>query len=301
MPESTIAVSGASGLIGQSLCSSLEADGTQLLRLVRNRDLNSMTELFWDPVDGFLTPERLNGLQAVVHLAGESIAGGRWTDRKKQRILRSRVDGTATLARTLAGLDQKPDVLICASAIGFYGDRGDELLTEDSEAGSGFLADVCREWEAAAEPAREAGIRVVSIRTGMVVSAAGGALQKMLTPFRLGGGGIVGSGRQYWSWIHLNDVVGLIQHAITTTELTGPVNATTPTPVTNRQFTKTLGHVLHRPTVVPMPALLARAALGEMANGLLLPSARVAPLKAEQTGYTFQFTELEPALRAELD
>lgn len=300
MPETTVAVSGASGLIGESLCASLETDGTQVLRLVRGRNLNSMTELFWDPVDGFLTPERLNGLQAVVHLAGESIAGGRWTERKKQRILRSRVDGTATLVKALAGLDQKPDVLVCASAIGFYGDRGDELLTEESEAGTGFLPDVCREWEAAADPARQAGIRVVSIRTGMVISAAGGALAKMLTPFRLGGGGVVGSGKQYWSWIHLDDVVGLIRHAIESTELTGPVNATAPTAVTNREFTKTLGRVLHRPTVIPMPAFMARTALGEMADGLLLPSARVAPLKAGQTGYTFQFTELEPALRAEL-
>lgn len=300
MPDTRIAVSGASGLIGFKLCASLEADGAQVLRLVRGRDLNPTKELFWDPAEGFLTPERLNGQQAVVHLAGESIADGRWNEEKKRRILRSRVDGTATLARTLAGLDEKPEALVCASAIGFYGDRGDELLTEESESGSGFLADVCRQWEAAAEPARKAGIRVVSLRFGMVLSRDGGALQKMLTPFRLGGGGVVGSGKQYWSWIHVNDVVGLIRHAIATAELSGPVNATAPAPVTCAEFTKTLGRVLHRPTVVPMPAFLARAALGEMANELLLSSARVVPRKAEQSGYKFEFTDLESALRREL-
>lgn len=300
MPDTQIAVSGASGLIGKSLCAALEANGGRVLRLVRHKDLNSMSELFWDPAEGFLTPERLNGCSAVVHLAGESIAGGRWTDQKKQRIRRSRVDGTATLARTLAGLDVKPEVLVCASAIGFYGDRGDEPLSEESESGSGFLADVCREWEAAADPAREAGIRVVSLRTAMVLSSRGGALQKMLTPFRLGAGGVIGSGKQFWSWIHLDDVVGLIRHAITNPAVTGPLNLSAPEPVTNAEFTKTLGRVLHRPTVMPMPAFMARAAFGEMANELMLASARVLPKKAEQTGYQFRFPELEPALQAEL-
>jgi uncharacterized protein len=300
MPDTRIAVSGASGLIGSKLCAALEADGAQVLRLVRGKDLNPTKELFWDPSQGFLTPERLNGLQAVVHLAGESIAQGRWNEQKKRRILRSRVDGTTTLARALAGLAEKPEVLVCASAIGFYGDRGDEVLTEESESGSGFLADVCRQWEAAVGAARQAGIRVVSLRFGMVLSRDGGALQKMLTPFRLGGGGVVGSGKQYWSWIHVNDVVGLIRHVIATPELSGPVNATASTPVTCAEFTKTLGRVLHRPTVVPMPAFLARAALGEMANELLLSSARVVPRKAEQRGYKFEFADLESALRAEL-
>lgn len=295
-----VAVTGATGLVGDALCARLAGSGNDILRLVRRRDVDTPRELFWDPQTGFITPERMNGMHAVVHLAGESIAAGRWTDDKKRRILRSRVDGTHTLCTALARLESPPQVLVCASAIGYYGDRGDEVLDETSDPGTGFLADVCREWEAAAAPAAETGIRVVHLRFGMVLSRGGGALQKMLTPFKLGAGGRIGSGRQYWSWIHLDDVVGAIVHAIATADLNGPVNAVGPQPVTNAEFTRTLGRVLHRPTIMPMPAFAARLALGEMADELLLSSARVLPRKLEQSGYTFAFSDLAAALQHEL-
>jgi uncharacterized protein (TIGR01777 family) len=295
-----IAVTGSTGLVGGALCSRLAESGTNILRIVRRPNVGSLQELYWDPQTGFITPERLNGTAAVVHLAGESIAAGRWTDDRKQRIRSSRVDGTRTLATALARLEQPPRVLVCASATGFYGDRGDELLDESSSPGTGFLADVCREWEAAAAPAAEAGIRVVHLRLGVVLSHRGGALQKMLLPFKLGAGGRIGTGRQYWSWIHLDDVVGALLHAIGHYELSGPVNAVGPQPVTNAEFTQVLGRVLRRPTIFPMPAFAARLALGEMANELLLCSARVLPCKLQGSGYAFAYSDLETALWREL-
>jgi uncharacterized protein (TIGR01777 family) len=295
-----VAVTGATGLVGSALCSRLAAAGCDIVRLVRQQNIGSPQDLYWDPQAGFITPQRMNGTGAVVHLAGESIASGRWTNDKKQRIRRSRVEGTRTLSTALSRLDQPPPVMVCASAVGYYGDRGEELLDESSAPGAGFLADVCREWEAATAPAAAAGIRVVHVRLGVVLSRNGGALQKMLTPFRFGVGGRIGSGRQYWSWIHLNDVVGAILHAIADKALSGPVNVVGPQPVTNAEFTQVLGQVLHRPAVMPMPAFAARLALGEMADELLLSSARVQPRKLQQTGYAFVFSDLAAALRHEL-
>jgi uncharacterized protein (TIGR01777 family) len=267
---------------------------------VRRQEIGSLQELYWDPQSGFITPQRMNGTGAIVHLAGESIASGRWTRDKKDRIRRSRVEGTRTISAALAQLDQPPPVMVCASAIGYYGDRGEDVLDEWSEPGAGFLADVCREWEAATAPASEAGIRVVHVRFGVVLSRHGGALQKMITPFKLGVGGRVGSGRQYWSWIHLDDVIGGIVHAIAHSVLSGPVNVVGPHPATNAEFTQVLARVLRRPAVMPMPAFAARLALGEMADELLLSSARVLPRKLEQTAYAFAFSDLEAALRQEL-
>ena len=289
-----VAISGASGLVGSALAAALERDGTRVLRLSRRSGPGVVT---WDPAEGVSDPSSLEGLRGVVHLAGENIASGRWTDAQKQRIRDSRVEGTRNLCRSLGTLKSPPGVFVCASAIGFYGDRGDELLDESSPAGQGFLADVCQEWEAAAQEAAATGARVVQTRFGVVLSKEGGALQKMLTPFKMGVGGRVGSGRQYWSWVALPDVVGSIRHALATESVTGPVNVVSPQPVTNAEFTKVLAKVLHRPAFFPMPAAAARLALGEMAEELLLASARVAPRTLEESGYAFQFSELEAALR----
>lgn len=291
-----VLVSGASGLVGGALLPFLTTGGHTCGRLVR-RATGSADEVAWDIAAQRLDPRHLAGYDAVVHLAGENIAAGRWTAASKERIRASRIDGTRLLAESLAAAPHKPKVLVCASAIGFYGDRGDEPLDETSPPGTGFLPDVCRDWEAAAEPARRAGIRVVHLRFGVILTPAGGALAKMLLPFRLGGGGIVGSGRQYWSWVALDDVLGAVRHALEHDGLAGPVNVVAPRAVTNHEFTKTLGRVLHRPTIVPMPAFAARLALGEMADALLLASARIAPRRLQETGYAFRFPELEPALR----
>jgi len=290
-----ILVSGSSGLIGSQLVPFLEAGGHEVMRLVR-RGASGDDEIHWDPAAGSIDGEALAGLDAVVHLAGENIAAGRWNDELKRRIRTSRVEGTRLLCESLAELQTPPPVLVCASAVGFYGDRGNAELDEESEPGTSFLPDVCREWEAAADPARRRGVRVVSLRLGVVLSRDGGALEKMLGPFKLGAGGVIGGGRQYWSWIAIDDVVGAIQHAITCEALNGPVNCVAPNPVTNREFTKTLGRVLGRPTLVPLPAFAARLALGEMADALLLASARVLPKRLQETGYKFRHPELESAL-----
>lgn len=254
-------------------------------------------EAAWDPARGVLQPAAIEGADALVHLAGESVAAGRWTAARKARIRASRVDSTRLLAETAAGLGRRPRVLVCASATGFYGDRGDERLTEQSAPGRGFLAEVCREWEAAAEAARQAGIRTVHLRIGMVLSRAGGALAALLVPFRLGLGGVIGSGRQWMSWIALDDMVGVITHVLADERLAGPVNAVTPAPVTNAEFTRTLGRVLGRPTLVPLPALAARLLLGEMADEVLLASARVEPARLLASGFGFAHPTLEGALR----
>jgi uncharacterized protein len=288
-----ILVSGSSGLIGAALLDALRTGGYEVTRLVRGA-ASGRGRIAWDPVQP-LAPESVSGFDAVVHLAGESIVG-RWTREKKRRILDSRVQGTRKLAEALAAASQRPRSLISASAIGFYGDRGEETLREDSASGNGFLPEVCRAWEASTEPATKAGIRTVQMRFGVVLSASGGALQAMLFPFRMGVGGKVGHGRQWMSWVDLNDVVGAVQHVIKTDRLQGPVNVVAPNPVRNAEFTKTLASVLSRPAVLPMPAFAARLVFGQMADELLLASQRVEPSKLLANGYVFQQTELRKAL-----
>jgi uncharacterized protein (TIGR01777 family) len=292
-----IAITGSTGLVGTALLSALEAEGHLVRRLVRRNVRDSDREIHWDPDAGQIDAEELNGVDAAVHLAGESVAGGRWTVDLKRRILDSRVQGTRLLCEALAGLDMKPTVLVSASATGFYGNRGDEVVDESSAPGSGFLADVCRQWEAATAPARDAGIRVVNLRIGPALSPKGGALAKMLTPFRLGLGGVIGSGRQWCSWIALDDLVSAIKFVLASEQLAGPVNAVAPGAVTNREFTMTLGRMLGRPTIFPMPAFAARLAFGEMADEMLLGGVRVEPQALTATGFRFAYPQLEPALR----
>lgn len=294
-----VAITGASGLIGAQLTPFLRTGGHSVDIMVRNAEAAG-SHILWKPNDGFVDVAALQGADAVVHLAGENIAGGRWSDERKNRVMRSRVEGTSTIAKALASMAAKPRVLIVASAIGYYGARGDETLTEESEPGEGFLADVCRAWEDAAKPAEDAGIRVVRIRFGVVLSASGGALATMLPAFKLGAGGVLGSGRQYMSWIALDDAIGLIHHALMNEDVTGAVNATAPEPVTNRTFTKTLGKVIRRPTVLPVPSIAIKTLFGEMGDALLLQGSRVLPAKAQATGFRFLYPDLESALRAEL-
>jgi uncharacterized protein (TIGR01777 family) len=292
-----VLVTGSTGLVGSAVVAFLTAGGHQVTRLVRTTPAPGAAEVYWDPAAKTIATPALEGLDAVVHLAGENIATGRWTPAKKRRIRDSRVQGTRLLCYALAQLVEPPTVLVSASAIGYYGDRGDRIMTEENRPGTDFLAEVCREWEAATAPAEERGLRVVRLRTGMVLTPAGGALHKMLTPFKLGVGGIMGNGQQYMSWIARDDVVGIIQHALTADALRGPVNAVSPHPVTNQEFTKTLGQILQRPTVLPMPSFAARALFGEMADALMLSSTRVEPERLINSGYEFQFPELDGALR----
>jgi len=291
-----VLISGSTGLVGSALVTFLTTGGHQVTRLVRKPHQDAAS-IRWDPASGSLDVGALGEFDAVVHLAGENIASGRWTDATKARIMESRRQGTRLLAESLARAQPRPRVLVSASAIGFYGDRGAELLQEDSAAGTGFLAEVCREWEAATAPAAESGMRVVNLRIGIVLTAAGGVLATLLPPFRIGAGGRVGDGKHYMSWVALDDLLGIILHAIRTEGLRGPVNATAPTPVTNQEFTKTLGRVLGRPTILPLPPAVARLAFGEMADELLLASTRVEPVRLEATRYAFRFAELEGALR----
>ena len=289
-----VLISGATGLIGSALVPELEANGHSVTRLSRSQ--SGADTVRWDPSAGAIDGD-LEGTEAVVHLAGESIAQGRWSPDKKRRILDSRVQGTRLLAERLAALAAPPKVVVSISAVGYYGDRGDEVLTEESVPGTDFLARVCREWEAAAEPARRAGIRVVHPRLGIVLSPQGGALGTTLPIFKLGGGGKIGSGRQWWSWVALDDVVGSIVHALTDETVEGPVNVGSPNAMTNAEYTKVLGKVLGRPTVLPLPAPVARIMLGEVADALLLASQRMRPAKLEATGYAFRYPQLEGALR----
>jgi hypothetical protein len=290
-----LCVTGCSGLVGSAFQAQARSAGHEVVPLVRTRDRPG---IYWNPATGEIEADHLRGSAAVVHLAGDNVASGRWTTAKMTSIRSSRVDGTRLIARSLAGLPDGPRILISASAIGFYGDRGDQIVDEQSSAGSGFLADVCRDWEAETRPAEDAGLRVVRVRIGVVLSKHGGALAKMLFPFRWGIGGIVGHGRQYWSWVAIDDVAGALLHVIATPDVTGPVNAVAPHPVTNREFTKTLGRVLRRPTILPMPALAARIAFGRMADDLLLSSTRVAPTKLAECGYQCRRPDLEAALRS---
>lgn len=299
-----VLVSGSSGLVGKALLEALRKAGhsaTALLRPdTRIPDDFKFGRVGWDPEKGYIDAGALHRLDAVVHLAGESIASGRWTVQRKAEILKSRVQSTRLLCETMASLPTRPQTLVCASAIGYYGDRGQEILTEDSAPGSDFLADVCKQWEAATAPAAAAGIRVVNLRLGMVLSARGGALAKMLTPFKLGVGGRIGNGSQFMSWITLEDLVRAIGFTLEDEAQAGPVNAVAPRPVTNAEFTRTLGRVLGRPTIFPMPAFAARAAFGEMADALLLASARVQPARLQAAGFAFHHAELEEGLRAVL-
>ena len=293
-----VLVSGSTGFIGSSLVPYLVAEDHDVTRLVR-RDLGSEEpEVHWDPAAGTIESSSLGGTEGVVHLAGES-AVGRWTARKKARILESRTTGTRLLCQALADLDPPPRALICASGLDFYGDRGDALVSEETGPGSGFLAEVTAAWEAATKPATEAGIRVVRVRLGMVVGNGGGALARMLPAFRLGLGGPFGGGRQHVSWVSLTDVVRVFHHILVTESLDGPVNVSTPMPVTNAEFARTLGRVLSRPAVLPVPAFGLRLALGEMAS-MVLASVRLDPSKLVRSGFEFRYPELEGALRAEL-
>jgi len=293
-----ILVSGVSGPIGTALVPALEASGAAIARLLRARSGVTQapaTEVVpWDPAKP-IAPESVSGFDAVIHLAGESIVG-RWGAAKKARIRDSRVIGTRNLAQALAQARRKPQVFVCSSAIGYYGDRGDEVLNEHSAPGTGFLADVCREWEAATQPATAAGIRAVQLRTGVVLSPKGGALGKMLTPFKMGAGGRIGSGRQWMSWIDVEDMVGAILHILKTDLVEGPVNMVAPKPVTNAEFTRTLASVLSRPAIFPVPAFAIKLAFGEMGEAVLLGSQRVEPVRLVASGYPFRFNELRASL-----
>jgi len=293
-----ILVTGSHGLIGSALINRLEKEGHKTYRLVRQTPEPGTGQAFWSPSTQEIDLSACGQLDAAVHLAGENIASGRWTAARMARIRRSRIDGTRLLVSALAALDPPPRVLVSASAIGIYGDRGDEPLTERSAPGKGFLSELCREWEEAAAGARRAGIRTVNFRIGLVLSPTGGALAKMLLPFRLGLGGRVGSGHQYMSWIVLDDLVSACVHCIEQDGIDGPLNAVAPHPVTNREFTKALGTVLGRPTFLPLPARIVRLLLGRMADELLLAGARVEPALLNRSGFNFEKTHITEALRS---
>jgi hypothetical protein len=293
-----VAISGASGLIGSALVPALEAAGHDVARLVRRVPADA-NEIAWSPAEGSIDTASLVGVDAIVNLSGATI-GRRWNDRRKAEILLSRLASTGLLARTAAELEPGPTVLVNAGGVGIYGDRGDEILTESSTLGSGFLAEVGAAWEAAAEPARAAGIRVVNFRQGIALSRDGGALERMLTPFKLGLGGRVGSGKQWWSWVALDDAVGAYRFALER-DIAGAVNVVSPNPATNAQFVKALGQALHRPTVFPLPALGVKAAFGEMGEAALLEGQRALPARLLEAGFTFRDPELGAALERALE
>jgi uncharacterized protein (TIGR01777 family) len=294
-----ILVSGSSGLIGSALIASLKGTGARISRLARVSTVPGTSDeerVAWNPAQP-ISPDAVSGFDAVIHLAGESIVG-RWTAGKKARLRESRIPSTANLARALAQSRSRPPVFLSASAIGYYGNRGDEILTEDSSAGTGFTADLAREWEQASWPAIEAGIRTVQMRMGVVMATTGGALPRMLPAFKLGVGGRLGDGHQWMSWIDLKDVIGAIQHILRSDLLHGPVNFVAPKPVTNEEFSKTLGSVLSRPAIFPVPPFAARLAFGEMADELLLASQRVEPTRLISSGYPFRFPTLRRSLES---
>jgi uncharacterized protein len=296
-----IIISGSSGLVGTALVAHLAGAGHEVVRLVRGGADPAAGEALWDPGRRLLDPAVLSGADAVVNLNGRNIGAGRWSDSVKAELRSSRLDSTCTIAAAIRAADKPPALLVNASASGYYGDRGDEALDESSSPGSGFLADLCRDWEAAATTANSERTRVVMLRLGMVIAGDGGALEKMLLPFKLGLGGRIGSGRQFWPWISLADVPGVVELALARQDLSGPVNLVAPQATRCSEFVDTLGSVLHRPTVLPLPAFAARAALGEMAESLLLASARVRPRALEAAGYAFKHPSLEEALRAALE
>lgn len=296
--SSTVAISGVSGLVGTDLATLLKGKGHRVLPISRKK--STPDSIVWDPNKGLENPAQLEDVDTVVHLAGENIAGGRWNAAVKDRIRSSRVDGTRSLVQSIAKLQKRPKALICASAIGFYGDRGQTVLNESDAGGTGYLADVCKAWEHEALAAKELGLRVVCVRIGVVLSPKGGALAKMMLPFKLGLGGIVGNGKQYWSWIGLNDLVRAIAFCVETPSVSGPVNAVSPESMTNYNFTKGVGKVLKRPTIFPLPAFMARLVLGEMADELLLSSIRVVPNQLQQHGFKFEQPDLISCLQHEL-
>lgn len=295
-PTSTVVITGASGLIGSALTHSLEQTNHRVIRAVRRDVNNPECELRWNLEENKIDEAKLEGTDVVIHLAGENIAGRRWNEAHKQSLLKSRTLGTRLISTTVARLQHKPRVFACASAIGFYGVRGEQRLDENSTPGEGFLADLCQQWEAECQSARDAGIRVVNLRIGVVLSPEGGALAKMLLPFKLGLGGIIGSGKQYFSWIAVDDVVLAIEYILNNESLHGPINLTAPHPVTNYEFTKTLGHVLHRPTIFPMPAIAARVVFGDMADEMLLGGARILPETLTKAGFQYRYPHLSDAL-----
>jgi uncharacterized protein (TIGR01777 family) len=290
-----IAIAGSSGLVGSALIPVLTADGAAVTRLVRGAPKSG--EIEWHPNQDQVSSQLLDGFDVIINLAGENIAAGRWTDEQKRKIRDSRVSGTHLLSEAIAGMNVKPSAFICASATGIYGDRDDETLDEQSESGGGFLAGVCREWEMACEPAIKAGVRVVNLRFGPILAREGGMMAKLLTPFKMGMGGKVGSGKQYISWVALEDAVNAIRLAVNDQSIRGPLNIVSPNPVTNEEFTRTLGHVLNRPTALAVPAFAARLAFGEMADEMLLSSQKVLPKKLTAAGFQFQYPELEAALK----
>ena len=289
-----ILLTGSTGLVGSALAEYLGNKGHTIYPLFRNP--SSDKRHHWVPEESLIHLDEEIKLDVVIHLAGENIADSRWSKKKKAAILNSRIDGTRLLAKTIADLKHKPDLFISASAIGYYGDTGDNIVDEDSDRGTGFLSDVSTQWETSTQAAEEAGIRTIHIRTGIVLSPDGGALEKMLLPFKMGFGGVVGNGKQYMSWISINDVVRVINFMIDDTRLSGPFNLVAPQPVTNYTFTKSLGHALHRPTFFPLPAMVARTMFGEMADALLLSSSRVEARRLQESGYTFIDSELDRTL-----
>jgi len=291
--NSKILVSGVSGPIGADLVPSLRSNGSSVVRLVRGKATGE-DQISWDPAVP-LAPQAVSGFDAVIHLAGESIFG-RWTDAKKSKVRNSRVVGTFNLASALAQAEEKPKIFVCASAIGYYGNRGDELLREESAPGTGFLAEVCQDWEEATTPAVQADIRTAHIRTGVVLSPKGGALRAMLTPFKLGLGGQIGNGQQWMSWIDVRDMVGAIHHILKNDLIQGPVNLVAPKPVRNAEFTKTLASVLSRPAIFPLPAFAVKLAFGEMGENLLLGGQKVEPGELISSGYPFRYRELRASL-----
>lgn len=294
--QRTVAITGASGLVGSALTKSFEEDGVRVLRLVR-KPSDEPNTVHWDPDSHVTDASQLEGVDAVIHLAGENIAKKRWTASFKKKIADSRVLGTKTLSEALAGLDRKPRTLVCASAIGFYGDRGHEVLTEDSPVGLGFLAETCQQWEAAGQPAWEAGIRVAQVRIGVVLSPEGGALEKMLPIFRKGLGGPLGRGNQIVSWVALPDLVRLLRFVVDNDSIHGVVNGTAPQPVSNKEFSSALGRAVGKPAFLPAPAFALRLAVGEAAGPLLLESADVRPKRLEEAGFQFETPDIDSALK----
>lgn len=292
-----ILISGSSGLVGSALIPYLTKNGHEVIKLVRQISHFGANEVPWDLKRGLINPIQLENLDAVIHLSGDNIASGRWTEEKKKRIRDSRLISTRVLCRALKGLKHPPKVLICASAVGYYGDRGDDLLTEESSKGTGFLSDLCAEWQAAAQQAVDKGIRVVFLRFGAVLSPTGGMLKKMITPFKWGLGGVIGSGQQYISWISIDDALAVVNEVLKKDTYRGSINTVSPNPVTNQEFTQTLGELLHRPTLMWMPALAARLVFGEMADDILLASTRAVPEVLQKAGFKFSNPDLKPTLK----
>ncbi|OFV95223.1 MAG: TIGR01777 family protein [Acidobacteria bacterium RIFCSPLOWO2_12_FULL_54_10] len=291
-----IAITGASGFIGSSLIPSLITSGHEVHPMVRSQQKSTAGTIFWNPDTAYVNTPALEGINAVIHLSGEPITG-RWNPAKKDRIRNSRVRGTRLLSEALCQARKPPQLLISASAIGYYGDRDDHWLTENSDPGAGFLADTCVEWELATEAAQRHNIRVVMLRMGLILSTKGGALAQMLPPFKMGVGGKLGSGKQYMSWIVLDDLIAIVHHLLATETIAGPVNAVSPNPVTNREFTKTLAKVLGRPAIFPVPAFAVRLMFGQMGDEVVLAGARIKPDRLLHSGFHFHFAELEPGLR----